>query len=316
MPTQLPRPNLYGSSLQTAPASGAPDAGSCAVLSSEHPCDATRPVLAHLAAALAHDQMDVSRGWAHFERHWAQGCALHRHLARSYQAAGLQPVSAIRDEESSQWHVAQVPLDLPLPPASQIVRELTKIYEDLDTYSFSIPKGRRLNRKASLVALASVTAVLDAAEIAPALIALLREQGWFDRALWTREQAPRSLNQLFEFLASGGFRRLLAQQVGARRAARCYARMMARLIPGIGRRLLVADVLWLVFEQWKVAGVVPDGTGLGQLRPVHERIASRWAPGHGPRAPYNPISGASLPRSFRAIPVPLAGSLLHATATP
>ena len=281
------------------------------------PAKLAERVMSHLAAALAYEQADTSMGWSHFERRWAEGCGLHRLLARSYESAGLHPRSAICDEDSGQWHVEPVRLDHAMPPACQLVRKLMNIYADVGTYNLLTPQARRLNRHASLVALASVTVVLDAAEIAPALLALLRDQGWLDRALWTREQTPRSLGQLFEFLASAGFRRLLGRAIGARRAARFYARMMTRLVPGIGRRLLVADVLWLVFEQWKAPQVVPDGTRLGQLRPSHERIARLSVARQASRPPYNSRSGGfSSSLHAYAAPVPMAGSLLHVTGMP
>jgi hypothetical protein len=273
-------------------------------------------VMAHLAAALAHDEAQASRGWLHFERHWAEGCLLHRHLAHAYQAAGLRANAAIRDEADGRWHTVAAPLDLALPPATQIVFDLARIYEGMETHNRLTPQPRRLNRRASLVVLASVTAVLGAADIAPALMTLLKDEGWADRTLWTRERMPQSLGRLIEFLASRGFRRLLGRQVGARRAARAYATMMVRLVPGVGRHLLVADVLWLVFEQWKVAEALPDGTRLGQLRPAHERASSRLPAGPAPRAAYNPPWSTLTPRTACASPAPLGGALLCAIGTP
>lgn len=262
-----------------APAHAVPDAGAVTAAATGAaagavplPALASR-VVAHLSAALEHDRTSRCPGWAHFEQNWEEGCVLHRHLSRAYETAGLRPRSAIRDEDDGRWHVEPVPLGLPLAPASQVAFDLLRIYESVGERSLLDPRSRCQPRHAGLVALASVIAVLEARDVAPALLALLRAQGWLDGALWTREQTPRALGQLFEFLASRGFRRLLGRELGARRAARAYARMMARLIPGIGRRLLLADVLWLVAQQAKDVPHEPDGIHLGQLRPAQERRA-------------------------------------------
>lgn len=213
--------------------------------------------VAHLDAALRHDRDGVSRGWEHFETHWEEGRALQGRLALACLAAGPGPCAAIQDEISGQWFSEKVDLTRAVPTAHQVVGDMLEIYEAIGVGALLMPECRRHPEYAPTVVLASVLAVLDAREIARPLAEVLRREGWFEPVLWSRAQTPRSLGQLLEFLASPALRRMLGRTVGARRAARHYARMMTRLIPGLGRKLLQADVLWLVFEQWNAPAEPP-----------------------------------------------------------
>jgi len=213
--------------------------------------------IAHLEAALRHEREGVSRGWSWFEARWEAGRTLQARVARACLAAGPQPVAAIQDEDTGQWVVETVDLARPTPSAQRVVGDMLEIYEAIGVGALLMPECRRHPEYAATVVLASVLSVLEAKDIARALAHVLRAEGWFEPVLWSRMQTPRSLGRLLDFLASPALRRLLGRTVGARRAARYYARMMTRLVPGLGRKLLVADVLALVFEQWNAPADPP-----------------------------------------------------------
>jgi hypothetical protein len=214
-------------------------------------------VIAHLEEALHHELQGASGGWGWFERRWEEGRTLHARVARACLAAGPQPRAAIQDEDTGQWFTESVDLARPMPSAQQVVGDMLEIYDAIGVGALLMPECRRHPEYAGTVALASVFAVLDAKDVARALTDVLRAEGWLEPALWSRHETPRSLGRLLEFLASPELRRLLGRTVGARRAARHYARMMTRLVPGLGRKLLMADVLGLVFEQWNAPAEPP-----------------------------------------------------------
>lgn len=229
--------------------------------------------IAHLGAALRHEREGVARGWAWFEARWETGRVLQAQLVRACLAAGPQPVAAIQDEDTGRWIVETVDLARSTLSAQRVVADLLEIYEAIGVGALLMPECRRHPEYAGTVVLASVLSALEAKDVGRALAQVLRAEGWLDPALWDRLETPRSLGRLLDFLASPALRRLLGRTVGARRAARCYARMMTRLVPGLGRKLLMADVLTLVFEQWN-GSAEPPLRSLQSVGPRHLAMRS------------------------------------------
>jgi len=202
----------------------------------------------HLAGALGHEQARAARGPAHFAARWEEGRELQASLGRACRAAGLKPRAVILDDDLGESLEVAVDLLRPLPAAERVLLNVREFCLHVGSGAWRSPPARGKAEFRPGLAIGSLLAVLEAGDAAKGVIHILRSQGWTAPVLWTPEEITRTLARLIEFLGSAAFRRLLGRTLGARRGAQCYARFMPRLIPGLCRRLLLAQVLWLMYE--------------------------------------------------------------------